>query len=84
MIIKDDIEKILQSDEYLNAPGVNGKEMGEGFELPQWIITKIKNYMEKIKLEKEKLLKEQNLNALADENLSNENESNSFLDDPFD
>ena len=57
LVVKDDIERLLKSDEYLNAPSVNGKEISNGFTLPNWIVMKIKSYMDKLKLEREKLAK---------------------------
>lgn len=46
---------MLNSEEYLNAPGVNGKEINTSFTLPEWILKKIKKDMEKQRVEREKL-----------------------------
>lgn len=55
LVIKEDIEKILNSEEYQNAPGVNGKEINSSFTLPEWILKKIKKDMEKQRIESERL-----------------------------
>lgn len=45
LIIKEDIEQLIESDEYVNAPGVNADDMGQGFVVPQFMIDKMKSIM---------------------------------------
>ncbi|RWS03171.1 Deoxynucleotidyltransferase terminal-interacting protein 1-like protein [Dinothrombium tinctorium] len=46
LLIKEDIESLLQSDEYKNAPGVNASDMGEGFTVPESMIVKMRGIMD--------------------------------------
>lgn len=45
LIIKQDIEDLLISDEYKNAPGIEADCMGEGFTVPEYMIGKMKLLM---------------------------------------
>lgn len=45
LLVKQDIEDLLNSEEYLNVPGVNPQDMGEGFCVPQFMIEKMKTKM---------------------------------------
>ncbi|XP_015789856.1 deoxynucleotidyltransferase terminal-interacting protein 1 isoform X3 [Tetranychus urticae] len=51
LIIKEDIEDLLISDEYRDAPGVDGDSMGVGFTVPSYIIDKMKKTMEALRNE---------------------------------
>jgi len=46
LIIKEDIEYLMSTDEYRGASGVNPLDMGEGFLVPQFMIEKMKVIME--------------------------------------
>lgn len=44
LLVKDDIEELLES-QYRGVPGVSAKAMGIGFEIPQFMIDKMKRLM---------------------------------------
>ncbi|XP_074595980.1 deoxynucleotidyltransferase terminal-interacting protein 1 [Brevipalpus obovatus] len=46
LIIKEDIEDLLESEEYKNAPGVEVESMGNGFTVPDNMIQKMKRVMD--------------------------------------
>lgn len=45
LIIRQDIEDLLNSDEYKDAPGVEADCMGDGFTVPEYMIGKMKMIM---------------------------------------
>lgn len=53
LIIKEDIENLLESDEYRGAPGVDGNSMGCGFTVPEAMILKMRRTMDAMKNESE-------------------------------
>lgn len=46
LLIKEDIEDLIQTDEYKGVSGVNAKDMGAGFGVPELIINKMKRLMD--------------------------------------
>ncbi|RWS21821.1 deoxynucleotidyltransferase terminal-interacting protein 1-like protein [Leptotrombidium deliense] len=46
LLIRDDIQNLLDSDEYKNAPGVNPNDMGQGFTVPETMLVKMRTVME--------------------------------------
>ena len=49
LLIKDDILDLIESDEYKNASGVNANDMGEGFTVPESMITKMQTVMDNMR-----------------------------------
>ena len=45
LLIKEDIEDLIQSHEYIGQPGVNAGDMGDGFLVPQFMLEKMKVIM---------------------------------------
>ena len=45
LIVKKDVEDLLESDVYKNAPGVSPLDMGDGFTVPDFMIQKMRQLM---------------------------------------
>lgn len=45
LIVKKDVEDLLESDAYKNAPGVSPLDMGDGFTVPDFMIHKMRQLM---------------------------------------
>lgn len=49
LCIKDDIERLIQSDEYVNEANVDASVMGDGFKVPEFMIIKMRSLMDAMK-----------------------------------
>ena len=48
LLVKDDIEALIDTDEYRGQPGVNAKDMGDGFVVPEVMVAKMRKLMDSL------------------------------------